>query len=139
MKVLTIIKDDGITGVEYGLIVVVPERKTFSTKRESIKVSTKQEKNTTKQGKNTTAAHIIKKETTTQDKKKKESKKTTGSGISVRRIAYTPLICSCVSKPRKKAPVDLSKKRYNKALTLFKKRQRAIKLAQRFVEPTRQK
>ena len=132
MKVLTVVKDDGITGVEYGLIVVVPERKTFSTKRESIKVSTKQEKNTT-------AAHIIKKETTTQDKKKKESKKTTGSGISVRRIAYTPLICSCVSKPRKKAPVDLSKKRYNKALTLFKKRQRAIKLAQRFVEPTRQK
>ena len=132
MRVLTIIKDDGITGVEYGLIIVVPERKTFSTKHESIKVSTKQ-------GKNTTAAHIIKKETTTQDKKKKESKKTTGSGISVRRIAYTPLICSCVSKPRKKAPVDLSKKRYNKALTLFKKRQREIKLAQRFVEPTRQK
>ena len=129
MKVLTVVKDDGITGVEYGLIVVVPERKTFSTKRESINVSTKQEKNTTKQGKNTTAAHIIKKET----------KKTTGSGISVRRIAYTPLICSCVSKPRKKAPVDLSKKRYNKALTLFKKRQRAIKLAQRFVEPIRQK
>ncbi|MBP5707402.1 MAG: hypothetical protein J6W79_00205 [Alphaproteobacteria bacterium] len=132
MKDLTFVKDDGITGVEYGLILVVTERKTFSTKRESIKVSTKQEKNTT-------AAHIIKKETTTQDKKKKESKKTTGSGISVRRIAYTPLICSCVSKPRKKAPVDLSKKRYNKALTLFKKRQRAIKLAQRFVEPTRQK
>lgn len=125
MKVLTIVKNDRITGIEYGIIEVTNNDKPQN--KPQIKASKEQKSPMT-------SIHNNKRsQSKTTDNKKKLSQPIDSTN-HVQQHAYMPLPCSYLLKMKKKAPVDLSRKRYDKALTLFKKHQRAIKLTQQFNE-----
>ena len=123
MKVIGIVKNNHITGVEYG-VVEIPDREISDIK--GAIPQKKRKKNNSKKIKNNKKhnsvknAHIktdcVEKETKIAQKKQKR-----------RYHIHATIVCSYYFKSSQK-PVDLNKKRFKKAKDLFKKKQRKNKI-----------
>ena len=118
MKVIGIVRNNGITGIEYGVIEVadpkcMPSQK--KTKQPTKKIKKNKKHNSLKDTRIKTS--VVEKETKTATQKPKR-----------RYRLRATIVCSYNFKTTKKA-VDLNKKRFKKTKTLFKKKQRDEKIA----------
>ena len=131
MKVIGIVKNNGITGVEYGLIEIAEPKATPTKKK--FKSNTKKTKNNEK--------HVSSKNTRAKKGNIEKETKVAAKTSKRRYHLHATIVCSYYTKPSKKR-VNLNKKYRQKNLTLFKKKQRKGKiaaqnmmLAKNFIEP----
>ncbi|MBR5355088.1 MAG: hypothetical protein IK122_03095 [Alphaproteobacteria bacterium] len=118
MKVMGIVKND-ITGVKYGLVEI-------PIKKEAVVSLPHCDKETSKgkQQKNT----VLQKNTHTKTEQvEKETKSATKPAKRRYRLRAT-IVCSYNFKSSRKKPIDLAKKRFRKAKTLLKNKQRKEKI-----------
>ncbi len=123
MKVIGIVKNNCITGVEYGL-VEIPDREIANIK--NAQPRKKRKKNNSKKIKNNKKHNSVKNARKKTDCVEKETK--IASKKPKRRYhIHATIVCSYNFKTSKKS-VDLTKKRFKKNKDLFKKKQRKNKI-----------
>jgi len=118
MKVIGIIRNNCVTGIEYGLIEI-GDAVTYRSKKE-----TQHREKTTKNNKKHVSAKNTHSKVVNTEKETKTAKKATKTKYRIR----TTITLSYHYYPTKKT-ADTSKKRFQKAKTLFKKKQRLNKIA----------
>ena len=130
MKVIGIVKNNGITGIEYGVIEIAEPKQLPSRKKSEQKTKkTNNKKHNSSKNTHVKTAHV--------EKETKESSKP----AKIRCRLRATIVCSYYLKQSKKH-ADLNKKRHQKNLTMFKKKQRKGKIAvqnvmqaMNFIEP----
>ena len=131
MKIIGIIENNHITGVQYG-IVEIPDREITNIK-DAIPQK-KHKKNNSKKIKNNNKHNSVKNARIKTASVEKETK--IASKKPKRRYhIHATIVCSYNFKTSRK-PVNLSKKRLNKAKDVFKKRQRNLKHAKQDCMPS---
>ena len=123
MKVIGIVKNNCITGVEYGLIEI-PDREIAKIKNPQPRK--KRKKNNSKKIKNNKKHNSVKNARKKTDYVEKETK-ITSKKPKRRYHIHATIVCSYNFKTSKKS-VDLTKKRFKKNKDLFKKKQRKNKI-----------
>lgn len=126
MKVIGIVKNNCITGVEYG-VIEIPDREITNIK-DAIPQK-KHKKNNSKKIKNSKKHNSVKNTRIKTSNIEKETKSATKQNSKRRYRMHATITLSYNLKPSQKHPVDLTKKNFKKKQDLFKKKRRDEKIA----------
>ena len=122
MKVIGIVKNNCITGIEYGVIEIADPKDMPSLQK-------KRKKNDSKKIKNNKKHNSVKNARIKTSNVEKETKLASSKKPKRRYHIHATITLSYNFKSLQKQPVDLTKKNFKKKKDLFKKKQRKDKIA----------